>query len=168
MWIACALLIQPTKHIKSIISYTLNWTFINPSTAKLLNLNFYTFEVVSRWRDPQLQVSENYSKWRSTLFKSCWLMSHFIFNIFKMWYLMHVLIKNEKPNICDTGGQRVNQFSLNPRPGPGPGKRYNLSRRCLGPGTTFGALYYMYYVTKTTRPSFKPGTPSLRVRNRTD
>ena len=59
---------------------------INPLTAKLLNLNFHPLEVVSRWRDPQLQVSENYSdltKWRSTLFKSCCLMSHFIFNIFK-------------------------------------------------------------------------------------
>ena len=33
---------------------------INPLTAKLLNLNFYPLEVVSRWRDPQLQVSENY------------------------------------------------------------------------------------------------------------
>ena len=64
---------------------------LNPSTAKLCNLNFHPLEVVSRWRDPQLQVSENYSawtKWRSTLFKSCWLISHFIFNIFKMWYLM--------------------------------------------------------------------------------
>ena len=63
----------------------------NPLTAKLFNLNFHPLEVVSRWRDPQLQVSENYSdltKWRSTLFKSCWLMSHFIFTIFKMWYLM--------------------------------------------------------------------------------
>ena len=60
---------------------------INPLTAKLFNLNFHSLEVVSRWRDPQLQVSENYSyltKWRSTVFKSCWLMSHFIFNIFKM------------------------------------------------------------------------------------
>ena len=28
------------------------------------------------------------TKWWSTLFKSCRLMSHFIFNIFKMWYLM--------------------------------------------------------------------------------
>ena len=64
---------------------------LNPLTAKLFNLNFHSLEVVSRWRDPQLQVSENYSdltKWRSTLFKSCWLMSHFILNIFKMWYLM--------------------------------------------------------------------------------
>ena len=33
----------------------------NPLTAKLLNLNFHPLEVVSRWRDPQLQVSENYS-----------------------------------------------------------------------------------------------------------
>ena len=32
-----------------------------PLTAKLLNLNFHPLEVVSRWRDPQLQVSENYS-----------------------------------------------------------------------------------------------------------
>ena len=64
---------------------------INPLTAKLFNLRFRPLEVVSRWRDPQLQVSENYSdltKWRSTLFKYCWLMSHFIFNIFKIWYLM--------------------------------------------------------------------------------
>ena len=60
---------------------------VNPLTAKLFNLNFHPLEVVSRWRDPQLQVSENYSdltKWRSTLFQSCWLMSHFIFIIFKI------------------------------------------------------------------------------------
>ena len=33
---------------------------INPLTAKLFNLNFHSLEVVSRWRDPQLQVSEKY------------------------------------------------------------------------------------------------------------
>ena len=33
--------------------------FLNPLTAKLFNLNFHPLEVVSR--DPQLQVSENYS-----------------------------------------------------------------------------------------------------------
>ena len=47
---------------------------INPLTAKLFNLNFHPLEVVSRLRDPQLQVSENYSdltKWRSTVFKYC-------------------------------------------------------------------------------------------------
>ena len=32
---------------------------VNPSTAKLFNLNFHPLEVVSRWRDPQLQVIEN-------------------------------------------------------------------------------------------------------------
>ena len=64
---------------------------INPLTAKLFNLNFHPLEVVSRWRDSQLQVRENYSdltKWRSTVFKCCWLMSHIIYNMFKMWYLM--------------------------------------------------------------------------------
>ena len=81
--------------------HTSRWSFVgfsnkyrrrvSPLTAKLFNSNFHPLEVVSRWRDPQLQVSENYSdstKLRSTLFKSCWLMSHFILNIFKMWYLM--------------------------------------------------------------------------------
>ena len=32
-----------------------------PLTAKLFNLNFHSLDVVSRCRDPQLQVSENYS-----------------------------------------------------------------------------------------------------------
>ena len=64
---------------------------VNPLTAKLFNLNVHPLEFVSRWRDPQLQVSENYSdltKWRSTLSKYCWLMSHFLINTFKIWYLM--------------------------------------------------------------------------------
>ena len=75
----------PGKHDK------LNQYCFNPLTAKLFNLILHPLEVVSRWRDLQPQVSENYSdftKWRSTLFKSCWLMSHFIFNILKMRYLM--------------------------------------------------------------------------------
>ena len=65
-------------------------TAINPLTDKFFNLNFYPLEVVSRWRDPQLQVSENYSdltKWRSTVFEYCWLMSHFICTMFKRWYM---------------------------------------------------------------------------------
>ena len=44
----------------------------NPLTAKWFNWNFHPLEVVSRWRDPQLQVSENYSdlmKW-SQLFSN--------------------------------------------------------------------------------------------------
>ena len=63
----------------------------NPLTAKLFNWNFYSLEVVSRWRDPQLQVNENYSdltKWRLTIFNPCWFMSHPIFNMFKCWYWM--------------------------------------------------------------------------------
>ena len=33
----------------------------NPLPAKLFYLNFHPLEVVSRYRDPQLQVDENYS-----------------------------------------------------------------------------------------------------------
>ena len=32
----------------------------NPFPAKLIYLNFHPLEVVSRYRDPQLQVAENY------------------------------------------------------------------------------------------------------------
>ena len=31
-------------------------SFFNPLTAKLFNLNFHPLVVVSRWRDPQLQI----------------------------------------------------------------------------------------------------------------
>ena len=40
---------------------------VNPSTAKFFNWNFHPLEVVSRGRDPQRQVGENYpdlTKWR--------------------------------------------------------------------------------------------------------
>ena len=53
---------------------TITYDLFNPLTAKLFNWNFHPLEVVSRWRDPQLQVSENYSdltKLISTFFKSC-------------------------------------------------------------------------------------------------
>ena len=46
----------------------------NPLTTRLLNSNFHPLVVVSRLRDPQLQVSEIYSnltKWMWTIFKSC-------------------------------------------------------------------------------------------------
>ena len=79
-----------TFYLRFLITFS-NHIFLNPLSAKLFNLNFHPLEVVSRWRDPQLKVSENYSdltKWRSTVFKSCWLMSHFIFNMSKRWYLM--------------------------------------------------------------------------------
>ena len=87
------------------------WDVNNPLTAKLFNWNFLPLEVVSRWRDPQLQVNENYSdlrKWRSTIFKSYWLMSRFIFNMVKMWYLILLIKKWKNPNIFGTGGERVN------------------------------------------------------------
>ena len=58
----------------------------NPVTAKLFILNFHPLEVVSRWRDPQLQVSENYSD--LTKYDKIFFMSLFIFNIFKIWYLV--------------------------------------------------------------------------------
>ena len=38
--------------------------------------------------DTRVLPTSDLTKWRSTLFKACWLMAHFIFNIFKMWYLM--------------------------------------------------------------------------------
>ena len=34
---------------------------LNPYPAKLIYLNFHPLEIVSRYRDPQLQVAENYS-----------------------------------------------------------------------------------------------------------
>ena len=73
---------------RSLLTPSVPWIF-NPSTAKFFN--FHSLEVVSRWRDAQLQVSENYSyltKWRLIIFKSCWFSSHFMFNTFKMWYLI--------------------------------------------------------------------------------
>ena len=47
--------------------------------------------IVSRSRDPQFQVSKkdtDLTKWRSTILKSCRLISHFIFNVFKSSYLI--------------------------------------------------------------------------------
>ena len=35
--------------------------YVNPYPAKLIYLNFQPLEVVSRWRDTQPQVVENYS-----------------------------------------------------------------------------------------------------------
>ena len=43
----------PLRHYQSARS--------NPLSTKVFNLNFHPLEVVSRLRDPQLQVSENYS-----------------------------------------------------------------------------------------------------------
>ena len=73
-----------SKCSTSIAWNILGFVNFNPLTAKLFNMNFHPLEVVSRWRDPQLQVSEIYSdlrKWKSTVFKNCWLMSHFNWHI---------------------------------------------------------------------------------------
>ena len=37
-----------------------NLSFVNPYPAKWIYLYFQPLEVVSRYRDPQLQVAENY------------------------------------------------------------------------------------------------------------
>ena len=42
---------------------------INPYPAKLINLNFQPLEVVSRYRDPQPQVVENYSYLFNLIYK---------------------------------------------------------------------------------------------------
>ena len=45
--------------------------YMDPFIANSCNLNFHPLEAVSRWRDPQLQVGENYSylsKWRQIIF----------------------------------------------------------------------------------------------------
>ena len=55
---------------------------IQPTNYLNIYCNYHSLEVVSRWRDPQLQVSENYSdltKWMLTIFKYCWLMPFFTF-----------------------------------------------------------------------------------------
>ena len=79
---------------------------LNPLTAKLFNLNFHPLQVVSRLRDPQLQVRENYSdltKWMSTFFQI--LLVDVTFYLSYIWnVVLNVLIKNENPNICGTGG----------------------------------------------------------------
>ena len=64
---------------------------VNPLTAKLFNLNFHPLEAVSRWRDPQLQVSENYysDKIEVNSFQILLVDVTIIINIFKMWYLMY-------------------------------------------------------------------------------
>ena len=52
-----------------------------PYPAKSIYLNFHPYEAVSRYRDPQLQVSENYSylfSLSANICQSCCLDTHFI------------------------------------------------------------------------------------------
>ena len=57
--------------------------YINPQPAKLFFFNFQPLEVMSRYRDPQLQVVENYSNLfnlSTNICKSQCLHTHFIPN----------------------------------------------------------------------------------------
>ena len=67
---------------------------INPFLAKLSHLNFHPLEVVSRYRDPQLQVEENYSYLFNLRPK------HFqIFNSFRPEFIIAIFI-HYKPRIA--------------------------------------------------------------------
>ena len=62
--------------------YTTNGSNPNIYSAKL-NLNFHPLEVMSRYRDTQLQVGKNYSylpKLRTNISKSCFLNTHCVPN----------------------------------------------------------------------------------------
>ena len=52
------LILQTDKELSQ-QSLSLGAIHIDPYSAKLNNLNFHPLEVVSRYRDPQLQVAEN-------------------------------------------------------------------------------------------------------------
>ena len=91
----CTLILQVSNSCTGICNQDLN-----PLTAKLFNLNFHRLEVVSRSRDPQLQMSDNYSdltKWSSIFSNLADLMLNFISSMFKMRYLQcNVEIKKLK------------------------------------------------------------------------
>ena len=61
---------------------------ISPYPAWLIHLNFHPLEVVSRYRDPQLQVAENYYLFNlsTNICKSSCLDTHFVPN----YYLTHL------------------------------------------------------------------------------
>ena len=55
------------------VLYFLLGSVINPYPAEIIYLNFQPLEVVSRYRDPQPQVVENYSymfNLRASIYKS--------------------------------------------------------------------------------------------------
>ena len=59
--------------------------------SKNIVFNFFEFSLTVLKVDSQVQVSEKYSdltKRRSTILKSCWLMSRFVFNMFVFTCLM--------------------------------------------------------------------------------
>ena len=48
-----------TCSVTALCFYTAAYWYINPWSTELFNLNFQSLEVVSRYRDTQLQVNEN-------------------------------------------------------------------------------------------------------------
>ena len=71
---------------------------VHALTAKLFDRNFHPLEIVSSWRDPQLQVHKHYSdlrKRKSTILKFCCLRSRFIF-VYVWKLVLNVLIENWK------------------------------------------------------------------------
>ena len=74
-------------HMNSITSiftiYSIIIVVVNPESAELKKLIFHPLEVVSRYRDPQLQVAENYSylfNFRRNICKSSCVNTYFIPN----------------------------------------------------------------------------------------
>ena len=53
---------------------------VNSPPAKHSYINFHPLEVVSRYRDPQLQVGENVFNLIANIYNSSWLNSHIIHN----------------------------------------------------------------------------------------
>ena len=70
---------------------------INPLLAKLSHLNFYPLEIVFRYRDPQLQVSKNYSYVFNLRPHNCesWCLFRKSFNMFNSQKL-HVVWSENK------------------------------------------------------------------------
>ena len=54
-------MIMIIEHITDIFPGITHVFLAYPLTAELYNWNFYPLEVVFHWRDPELQVGENYS-----------------------------------------------------------------------------------------------------------
>ena len=90
-----------------IFTYLKLWIAVARHNFKWVK-KFHPLEIVSRWRDPQLQVSEHYSdltKWRSTVFSNIGDWCHILSSTcLKGGTYYNVLIKNENPNIYDIGG----------------------------------------------------------------
>ena len=72
-------------------SFIYDVTHCNPYPAKIIHLNFQPLEVVSRYRDPQIQVGENYSylfNLDTNIYKLCCSDTHFAPNNMNLvgWY----------------------------------------------------------------------------------